>query len=111
MKFVVLFCYYTFFLHVCLYSYRSAEEVKDIRNERDPHKIAELYALQGNLLTPEEIKVEIEGEGCIITTVKTENCAWILFVDFLCYTCGQWFTFYRTIKNSHTCIFCTQKYT
>lgn len=37
-------------------SYRSADEVKGIRQERDPHKIAEMYALEGNLISPEEIK-------------------------------------------------------
>ena len=38
-------------------SYRQAEEVKAVRENRDPHKICEQYALDLNLMTKEEIKV------------------------------------------------------
>lgn len=37
-------------------SYRLAEEVKAVRENRDPHKICEKYALDLNLMTKQEIK-------------------------------------------------------
>ena len=39
------------------HSHRTEEEIKCVRETRDPHKIAEQLALEHNLMTPEEIKV------------------------------------------------------
>ena len=38
-------------------SYRPAEEVKAVRDKSDPIKLLEAYAIEGNLVTPEELKV------------------------------------------------------
>ena len=40
-----------------LYSYRSSEEVKAVREEKDAIKLVEAYAMEGNLATSDEIKV------------------------------------------------------
>ena len=40
-----------------LSSYRPTEEVQGVRRERDPIKKVEKYALEGNLITEEELKV------------------------------------------------------
>lgn len=41
------------------FSYRPPEEVKAVREEKDPIKIVEDYATEGNLATSEELKVFI----------------------------------------------------
>ena len=49
-------------------SYRTTEEVQTVRKERDPIKLAEEYAIEGNLLTKEELKVHI-GYPCARTYI------------------------------------------
>lgn len=48
-------------------SYRDAAEVKDVREKRDPIKLLTGYALDGNLVQEEELKVMLLSQkirGC-----------------------------------------------
>ena len=38
-------------------SYRSSDEVKSVRKEKDAIKLVEAYALEGQLATADELKV------------------------------------------------------
>lgn len=41
----------------CYYSYRTSAEVQAVRKDRDPINLLAAYALDGNLVTEEELKV------------------------------------------------------
>lgn len=48
----------TFTIQYC-FSYRDAAEVKAVRKDRDPINVLTEYALSGNLVTEDELKVRL----------------------------------------------------
>ena len=45
-----------------LSSYRSSDEVKSVRKEKDAIKLVEAYALEGQLATADELKVTAQHQ-------------------------------------------------
>ena len=58
-------------VYVCCHcSYRDAGEVQGVRKERDPITLLTAYALNGNLVTEEELKVSIPS---LLETILQTN--------------------------------------
>ncbi len=56
----------TLVLSYCTCSYRTAQEVKDQRENNDAIAQLEQYAIEGNLITEEEMKVILPGRVCVL---------------------------------------------